>query len=418
MFDVENKISKLVANPAWRAGRKGKKSTKSDTDDDEEEEDDEVASTRRVVSNKPGGRAGTVSKVGAVQNIPQFRVSLGGLDEAKKACRIQMMRIVNEVDAITKDPSLATDESRVEPFLPFRVFKELMPVVERIVLPPAVPLRLEQLQPVSERLYPLLCPDFGELEEAERVSITNLERERPTISRFFRLAKPVGSSTTGTPFNNVDFLRYDTYVTAVHVEVYNGVVSYIETTYSNGLVARHGGKYDPNSTTVHTLQNLGLHERIIAATVETGVVGDPASSGNGQDKDLVQKPSQSRITRLKLYTNRGRSLVAEQAPRVAADQAPRVLDDTDIKPTDMRGRRHFNELTVTHFDPAMDDCYFKGFWGCSKNGLNGALEDGIWRLGVIWGNNLIPEVPISEEDLVDDETKPESGKKDKKVVKK
>jgi len=344
-----------------------------------------------------------VAKAGATQNISRFNVSLGGLDEAKKACRIQMMRIINEVDAITKDPSLATDESRVEPFMPFRVFKELMPVVERILLPPAVPLRLEQLQPGSERLYPMLCQDLDALEDAERLSVTDLERERPTISRFFRLSKPVGSSKTGTPFNNVDFLRYDTYVTAVHVEVYKDIISYIEMTYSNGLVARHGGKYDPNATVVRTLQNLGLHERIIAATVETGVEGEPKSPGNGQSKDLGQAPSESRITRLKMYTNRGRSIVAEDAPR--------SLDDTDVKPTDTHGPRHFDELTVTHFDPSMDNSCFKGFWGYSKNGLNGALEDGIGRLGVIWGNDLVPEVLPEADDAADDETTPESSKK-------
>lgn len=298
-----------------------------------------------------------------------------------------MTRIVNEVDAITQDPSLATVEDRPEPFMPVRLFKERLPVVTRIVRPPAVPLRLEELKPGFDRQYPETCPEFENLEEPERVAITDLERERPTIGRFFRLAKPVGSAKMGTPFNNVDFLRFNTYITDVHVEVYKGIVSYIETTYSNGLVARHGGRYDPNATKVVKLGNLGQHERIIAASVETGKPGDPNAPQPDKSKQTIDTspPAEARITRLKLYTNRGRQLVAEDAPR--------ALDDFALKTSDTRGPRYFNDLTVTHFDPIMDNSYIKGFWGYSKNGQNGMLEDGIWRLGLIWGNELTPEVP-------------------------
>ena len=34
MFDIENKISRLAANPAWRTGRREKKNVKSDTEGD------------------------------------------------------------------------------------------------------------------------------------------------------------------------------------------------------------------------------------------------------------------------------------------------------------------------------------------------------------------------------------------------
>lgn len=399
MFDIENKISKLAANSAWKNSKTKKAKDDSESDDDDGDDEDDVKPRRATSNNKKSGSAEAayqaLTKTGAAHDLSRFPVTLGGLDMAKKGCRMQMTRIVNEVDAITADPSLATIEDRPEPFMPVRMFKERMPEVVRIVKRPAVPLRLEKIQPGLDRQYPGTCPDFEYLEDAERLSLTELERERPTIGRFFRLAKPVGSAKNGTPFNNVDFLRYDTYVTAVSVEMYKGVVSYVEMTYSNGLVTRHGGQYDRNATKIVELKNLGQHERLIAATVETGKEGEPSSSE-------TTPPPEPRITRLKLYTNRGRQLVAEDAPG--------QLDDMDIKPVDKRGPRSFIDLNVTHFDPTMDNSFIKGFWGYSKNGLNGMLEDGIWRLGVIWGNNLTPEEPPNSDDEEETDNEKDKGK--------
>lgn len=376
-FDVDSSISKLEANPAW-----GK------------EDDHDKKKKRGKCKNEDGAVSyQALTAIGAAHDLTPFPVSLGGLDMAKKACRIQMTRIVNEVDAITKNPALATHEDRVEPFMPYRLFKERLPIITRLVLPPAVPLRLEQLKPGFERAYPQVCPDFEHLEDSERLSLTELERERPTLSRFFRLTKPVGSAKNGIPFNNVDFLRYDTYITGVQVEVYKGVVSYIEALYSNGLVARHGGRYDSNATTVFKLEGLSLQERIIAATVETGKVGNrdapvTTTPKPGEPMD-TSPPVEPRITRLKLYTNRGRLL--------AAQDVARDLNDNALKKSDRRGPQYFNDLTITHFDPIMDNSYIKGFWGYSNNGPNGMLEDGIWRLGFVWGNNVAPEIPPTEE---------------------
>ncbi|KAJ2994488.1 hypothetical protein NUW58_g1543 [Xylaria curta] len=377
IFDVENNISGLQANSAWK-----KKDGNNNIDDGGEHGDDDDSNEQKK-QKKGIKREDTTTSyqalaiTGSTHDRSRFPISLGGLDIAKKACRIQMTRIVNEVDAITKDPSLATIEGRPEPFMPVRLFKEHLPAVIRIVKPPAVPLRLEELKPGFDRQYPQLCPDFDTLEEAERLSLTELERERPTIGRFFRLAKPVGSAKTGTPFNNVDFLRFDTHITDVHVEVYKGVVSYIEVKYSNGLLARHGGQYDSNATKYFKLKGLGRHERIIAAAVETGKSGMPEPDKPKEKIDT--SPVEPRITRLKLYTNRGRKLAAQA---IIAVLAPLMS-------------------WTSRIDPIMDNSFVKGFWGYSKNGLNGMLEDGIWRLGIIWGNNLTPEVPPTGDSSTD-----------------
>jgi hypothetical protein len=57
-----------------------------------------------------------------------FKPSLGGLIQARKVCRSEMAKIVNEVDLITKDPKLAIDTRRDELFLEPLVYKQLLPV--------------------------------------------------------------------------------------------------------------------------------------------------------------------------------------------------------------------------------------------------------------------------------------------------
>lgn len=64
----------------------------------------------------------------AIKVIPVFQPSFAGLIEARKVCRFEMSKIVREVDAVAKDPTIATDDSRDSYFLNPLVFKQLLPV--------------------------------------------------------------------------------------------------------------------------------------------------------------------------------------------------------------------------------------------------------------------------------------------------
>jgi len=59
---------------------------------------------------------------------PTFPPSFAGLIRAKKICRMEMAKIVREVDVVAKDPSIATDTRRDLFFLNPLVFKQLLPV--------------------------------------------------------------------------------------------------------------------------------------------------------------------------------------------------------------------------------------------------------------------------------------------------
>jgi hypothetical protein len=57
-----------------------------------------------------------------------FKPTFAGLILASKVCRIEMSKIVNEVDLLTKKPNLAQDTRRDARFLHPLVFKQLLPV--------------------------------------------------------------------------------------------------------------------------------------------------------------------------------------------------------------------------------------------------------------------------------------------------
>ncbi|RFU79495.1 hypothetical protein TARUN_2702 [Trichoderma arundinaceum] len=298
------------------------------------------------------------------QDETPFPSTLGGLDRARRACRFQMVKIVNEIDEITKDPKLATDEDRHEPFQTPRVFKERLPLIEPIVPEPIVPLSNEEIQPRANHQYPPLCTELKELEDSERLALTELVREWPDVSRYFRLTKPLGSFKMGTPFNNIDFLKHSIQLSSVKAATFKGCVVYLGVTYSNGLTVSLGclrTDYDEFNLEL----NSDEEEKIIAGVIETG---DQTGSAKAEP----------RITKVVLYTNRGNKLVVQEpeTPKIKTSQ-----------------KRTFTNSETIYHDPVMENSSIKGFWGYSKNGRAGVDDDGIWRLGFIWGNELKPEVP-------------------------
>ena len=95
----------------------------------------------------------------------------------------------------------------------------------------------------------------------------------------------------------------------------NSVRRYIETSYTNGLVWRRGRQYNQIESKYVKLADLAGRERLIACTIETGEEmknGEPDVKLAPQKGDKLDTtaPAEPRITRLKLYTNRGRLLVA------------------------------------------------------------------------------------------------------------
>jgi hypothetical protein len=63
-----------------------------------------------------------------------FKNTFAGLITARKVCRFEMAKIVNEVDLITRNPKIALETSRDAHFLHPLIFKQLLPVSSFFVL--------------------------------------------------------------------------------------------------------------------------------------------------------------------------------------------------------------------------------------------------------------------------------------------
>lgn len=64
----------------------------------------------------------------SIHKYEAFKPSIAGLIRAVKICRMEMAKIVNEVDLVTKDPRYAADSSRDDYFLHPLIYRQLLPV--------------------------------------------------------------------------------------------------------------------------------------------------------------------------------------------------------------------------------------------------------------------------------------------------
>ncbi|EMD85057.1 hypothetical protein COCC4DRAFT_31650 [Bipolaris maydis ATCC 48331] len=61
-----------------------------------------------------------------------YDASFVGLSKARRDCRLEMTKIVNEVDAVTADPSIALQPDRLGIYLAPSIFRQLLPIKEAI----------------------------------------------------------------------------------------------------------------------------------------------------------------------------------------------------------------------------------------------------------------------------------------------
>ncbi|KAF5670062.1 hypothetical protein FHETE_4745 [Fusarium heterosporum] len=285
-----------------------------------------------------------------------FEATIKGLDLARRICRFQMIRIVNEVDAVEKNPAVAAKESRPEAFQSTIVFRERIPVVRNKEKLPHL-----KIFGTDEAPPKLIEPtkDDG-IEEAELNKANSYLETQPDMGVSMRLAPLVGSAF-GSLFCNLDFVKADFSLRTVTVEVEKGVVVAISVRYANGLQATMGTPGGSHKVSLTLRPSEG--QKIIACSIETG-----RRKGGSE--------ATTRITALRLYTNRG--------PDLEGHSKDWVQSQNDV------GRRdglEFEGLKLVHFDPLLVNAHIKGFWGhamTTSTGINPA--SGVYRLGPIWGN--------------------------------
>ncbi|KAF5001944.1 hypothetical protein FGRMN_685 [Fusarium graminum] len=324
---------------------------------------DIYAETRKFNDTMDSGPLADNSTLKRVDDDAKFPANYKGLELSRRACRFQMMKIVNEVDIISANPKLSTDENRGEQYQSPVAFRDRLPKTSPKKAPPKL-----ELFGDGEKVYsPLLDGPAGSQDETDKVN--TLVADKKDISEHLRLA-PLTGSDEGTLFCNLDFVKPDFALLQVAVEVSDrGVVSGLRTRYSNGLVTNLGAAGDGRKVTLNLHPEDG--ERVVACSIE---VGRPTDEANAKE----------RVTAIRLYTNRGPDLLG---------QAENWQPSVDGK--GQRGNTSFDRLTVKHFDPLLANGHLKGFWGRSVNTSTTGRRTGLYRMGPIWGDTQDDSVVAS-----------------------
>ena len=255
----------------------------------------------------------------------------------------------------------------------------------------------------ADQPVPSLYPEGKKpLDAKAQVIYDKIINTQPTIGRHLRMEALIGSPPETTPgststasaasvFNNLEFLRSDFAIQKVEVQVVGGAVGALSVRYSNGMVMTQGS-IRTGIPTIPLVMSLQRQEKIISCSIEVGrkappttvaVTGassttTPAGDGKEKEKPKESPPGPIQITAIKLYTNRGQSLVGQAADaRVSADK------------TGLRGSEKYIELQSVDLDPLMEKGHLKGFWGYSTDGIGGGQTDGVYALAPIWGDIFI-----------------------------
>lgn len=120
MADSAARKAQASANAAEEA-----KNALSRTDDGKVKDDSKLESVAMQLA--VGADLIEVNGVSYLQYY-SFKPDFSGLVDARKVCRCEMAKIVNEVDLITKHPKLALDTSRDDYFLEPLIYRQLLPV--------------------------------------------------------------------------------------------------------------------------------------------------------------------------------------------------------------------------------------------------------------------------------------------------
>jgi len=193
-----------------------------------------------------------------VEMDKKFEASVKGLSDARTAIRRQMARIVNEVDAIERDPKLATDEDHSEPYQSPIAFEARIPTVEvpvrlRVKNNPLSGRRIAAKQLTEDEQKMQLADEEKQaagikevytaddkLEADEKASFNSLHAINPGLGIDFQVSSAVGEASKGELFNNLEFLKPEWHIRSIRTEMSDGALAYLAISYSNGLLVERG----------------------------------------------------------------------------------------------------------------------------------------------------------------------------------
>ncbi|CAD6891724.1 unnamed protein product [Tilletia laevis] len=354
-----------------------------------------TAPNDKARSSEPSLSPPPVSKTLKTSGLQPFPGTVAGLDLARREIRTQMNNIVREVDAIEKNPNIATQDRSQAVGKPVFVgagsFRTLIPELEfkvRKIRNQALTNQLINKAADEAQAAVTAKPGTFEvhlfdpsttklrLSEVEQIKVADLERDNPDLAEFTRVSPPIGSATARKSFCTLDLGLEDPILSSVRVlcrtagEDRDMAVRGMSVTYTNGVTIEFGDVIDEYSAMddaadpkaeLHVLSGLNASEMITSVKIE--VDGDKDDSNH-----------KVRVVGLFLVTNKGQVLNA-------------------LTP----GERSKMEsvYSLEHFEKPITDGYVSGFWGQADTTRDNGL---INRLGLVWTQAVVKDA-IFDEDL-------------------
>ncbi|KAK0518288.1 hypothetical protein OC835_007896, partial [Tilletia horrida] len=328
--------------------------------------------------------------------LSKFPAKLEGLDAARRTIREQMNNIVREVDFITDNPGLATQD-RGYVFVGPASLQTLLPSVEykvrklrtqgltgeRLNKDVGANPKVAEAASATPRLFDQSTSTLS-LSALEQIKVADIERADTELAQTTRVSPPVGSASTGEMFCTLDLGLQNPILSEVSLGRQGNRVRALAVTYANGLTLEFGdemGKYRPfkapadgkalpdDAKVRYTLSGLSESEQINSATIEVDSVGSDSTVS---------------VIGVRFVTNQGQHLDALVGDEYAKDKKG--------------GTGHFQSHT---FEKPITDGYVSGFWGRVLNEDDDDLEDDvealrmddesakITRLGLVWTQAVV-----------------------------
>ncbi|RGP72364.1 hypothetical protein FLONG3_6760 [Fusarium longipes] len=183
-----------------------------------------------------------------------FSPSFAGLIHARKVCRFEMAKIVNEVDLVTKNPKISSDTTRDAYFLNPLIFEQLLPIVhssdpefqKRGTKDPNASLLLGYIPPLLETdAFPSIFKLEYPIEDHAAELQSSLHRNAWMAQEYMvegcaGAYKKDDVRSTALLKNDLEQLNATSRPTRFSVWIAKGIVQGICTTYSNKTELRHG----------------------------------------------------------------------------------------------------------------------------------------------------------------------------------
>lgn len=240
-------------------------------------------------------------------HLTPYKTTIEGLDSARRDIQKQMNIITAELDLLTKNPELATDEKRLEPFVSSATFQILLPTVDIVEIRKRTTASPMDLKPINPFVDPSSAPVsttitdesspplFDTTTTAERLPyeeqkiLSDLEWQSYGIGKEYQVSKPAGNQKKGTQFCTLKFAQTNAIITDIFVIVDQDTkrLSTICISFNNGLICTLGKKVTQEQldSTEHKLLDLNTKPNysvnsIFLQVFDEQIVGIKITAGN------------------------------------------------------------------------------------------------------------------------------------------